>query len=1281
MATRHYFRSSIDELERLFESSKGDCSVLNELHEELSHRNRPRAKALAKIVSDQLATLGKPKPTEKPTTSKQSASSARESEGSHPALRTPSSTISTPSPKNNEVIHPNSPSSTPIEQELRATAKPYQPAAPVDFGNATPQFAPEVETKPGPDSVLAAWLTLEVLTPQALPDARELETIGRTLVRLDEYPEPWNERRFWRRGKERTVYWMVYLGELDLAKATGAILKIYPDDAIDERSDVRGNTTLAVMVLDSQGRPVEDKTFLSSFAWGYGQVRAGRLKGLAGFAEADRAIKTELEKRLIRQDEEGKILPLTNSDIVQTIGWLTRVLNLPDEEVLRPGVAIRVPQWGAYNEAPEPELLNSFFIDDLVKARVAFGNSQVGQALSAYMGAAPAQERQDVVRDKSIVAKTLAPDRMPLARWPGQGRYPLVLMQQAAINHSVAELATGDMVAVNGPPGTGKTTLLRDIVAKVVLDRAVAMSKFDKPAQAFSHTTTMKTGQAFTHLYQLDESLIGHEIVVASSNNKAVENISREIPSATAIADDLNPPARYFQSISDAVAAGKDVIIDGATWGLAAAVLGNSANRSAFIQSFWWHKKRGMALYLKAVLGGDIPEDEDIENEEIEEQKVLDVVTIEQPPRSEIEALERWQTARRGFLAKLKTVEGFQKQAQAGYEAVRQRPDAARRVDDAARTLTAVKQYLTAAVEKEEITKRLHVKAADTERNAMEDRAAIDRLRPGFFARLFWTRSYREWRMHLVAAIDILNRSRAQLQTATEAEEMAAQESIVARKKVSDSEMEMQKAVNTLSQVEATIEAIRKKAGPNLADERFWAQEDNSLQLQSPWIFEEWQKARDALFLEAFALHRAFIDAAAKPLRHNLRAALDVMKGRVLKEQQEPARRSLWASLFLVVPVISTTFASTARLFGPLGREQLGWLLIDEAGQAVPQAAIGALWRARRAIVIGDPLQIPPVVTIPPKLIRAIFSEFKVNTEEWAAPEMSAQTLADRVSWFGTDILTDDGDIWVGSPLRVHRRCENPMFKISNHVAYNGLMVYGTPPGTSKIGKVLGESLWLNVDSDATGKWSETEGRWACDLLRKLLDEGVEDPDIFFITPFRIVAHKLREAIRSDHSIASRLPGKPWEWTRDRVGTIHTFQGKEADTVVIVLGAPLDSSFGARRWAGHPPNLLNVAVTRAKRRLYVIGNREAWKSAGAFSHLAQMLQVLGRPRPPETEMTPLPRDRHESRNAVSSSSERQRHHSRSEPQARTLEFEMMRCVSCGAPAIPGDNVCYQCKSD
>lgn len=1279
METRRYFRSTIYELERLFESSKGDRAVLNDLKKELSHRDRPRAKALEKKVAEQLSAFGQSKITDTPAPPRKATPTPRTTGTASPAERPTNSVTPPPRPTSNG-SGADSPSNSTVGNEESAPARSPKPGEPVDVGDVEPQFAPEVETKPGPDSVLAAWLTLEVLTPQPLPDARELETIRRTLVRFEEQPEPWKEQCYWRRGKERAVHWMVYFGELDLAKATEAILKIYPDEAADERSDIRGNTTLAVMVLDSQGRPVEDKTFLSSFAWGYGQVRAGRLKGLAGFPEAERAIKAALEKRLIRQDEDGKILPLNHTDIQQAIGWLGKVLNLPDEEVIRPGIAIRVPQWGAYNEAPEPELLNSFFIGDLVKARAAFGSGLIGQVLADYMGAAPLKERRDVVQDNGIVAKTLAPGRVPLARWPSRGRHPLVLMQQAAINHAVAELANGGMVGVNGPPGTGKTTLLRDIVAKVVLDRAIAMSKFDKPAQAFTHLAQMKTGQAYTHLYQLDESLIGHEIVVASSNNKAVENISREIPATKAIASDLNPPARYFQSISDAVAAGKGTITDGATWGLAAAVLGNSANRNAFIQSFFWHKKRGMQLYLKAVLGGESPDEDEEDGEEGDEQKVLDVIAIEKPPRSEIEALERWHTARREFLAKLKHAETLKNQAQAVYEAVAQRAETAKRAEDATRALQEAKHSHAVAIEKEEIAKRLHAKSVEAERKAAEDRNAIDRLRPGFFARFFFTRSYREWRSRMATAQDALSKARAQLVSAAQAEQQTTQDVVQTRKKVSDCERARNTAETLLVQITATIETSRPKMGPNLADESFWAQEDEKLQLASPWIFEEWQRARDGLFVEAFNLHRAFIDAAAKPLRHNLRAALAVMAGRVLKDQQEPARRSLWSSLFLAVPVISTTFASTARLFGPLGREQLGWLLIDEAGQSVPQAAVGALWRAKRAIVIGDPMQIQPVVTTSPKLIRSIFGEFGVDTELWAAPEMSAQTLADRVSWFGTDIMTDDGDIWVGSPLRVHRRCENPMFKISNHVAYDGLMVYGTPPGVSLIGKALGESLWIdNPSGDAIGKWSEVEGRRAVELLRKLLDVGLDDPDIFFITPFRIVAHRLREMIRSDRSIADRLPGKAWEWTKERVGTVHTFQGKEADTVVIVLGAPAPESAGARRWAGYPPNLLNVAVTRAKRRLYVIGKREAWKDAGAFSHLAQMLQVLGKPKPAEAELAPEPRRSVKTSVDTGVKTGNQTQSSGLPAHARDHKYEIGRCVSCGAPAIPGDNVCYQCK--
>lgn len=163
----------------------------------------------------------------------------------------------------------------------------------------------------------------------------------------------------------------------------------------------------------------------------------------------------------------------------------------------------------------------------------------------------------------------------------------------------------------------------------------------------------------------------------------------------------------------------------------------------------------------------------------------------------------------------------------------------------------------------------------------------------------------------------------------------------------------------------------------------------------------------------------------------NLRAVVDVVSGDAPADLSPSTILAAWQTLFFVVPVVSTTFASMSRMFASLGREALGWLFIDEAGQAVPQAAVGAFWRTQRAVVVGDPRQLEPVLTLPWSGQRRLCRHFGVD-QQWAPQNGSVQTIADRLNTFGTWLPDPDGSghTWVGSPLRVHRRCDRLMFEV-----------------------------------------------------------------------------------------------------------------------------------------------------------------------------------------------------------------------------------------------------------
>lgn len=193
----------------------------------------------------------------------------------------------------------------------------------------------------------------------------------------------------------------------------------------------------------------------------------------------------------------------------------------------------------------------------------------------------------------------------------------------------------------------------------------------------------------------------------------------------------------------------------------------------------------------------------------------------------------------------------------------------------------------------------------------------------------------------------------------------------------------------------------------------------------------------------------------------------------------------------------------------------------------------------------------------------------------------------------------------VGVLLLVHRRCSSPMFNIANRIAYENMMVQAKRPQPSPIRDLLGPSHWVDVAGAGEHKWCLEKGREALAMIERIIAAGIA-PDLYVVTPFVIVASGLRRLLRDSVVLAGAVPDLD-RWTCERIGTIHNVQGREAEAVIFVLGAPHGDQTGARGWAGKEPNLFNVTVTRAKEAVYVVGNRSLWRSAGVFSDLSSVM--------------------------------------------------------------------------
>ncbi|WP_240669090.1 AAA domain-containing protein [Dyella sp. M7H15-1] len=883
------------------------------------------------------------------------------------------------------------------------------------------------------------------------------------------------------------------------------------------------------------------------------------------------------------------------------------------------------------------DYLNSFYLDDLDRLiKQADQQRPFGSALTRYLGEAiHPQGRVDILTTHTSMAELVSAQHLPSARWAAPSKYPLVLAQQAAVAYVLRTLQQGSgMIGINGPPGTGKTTLLCDVIAEIVTERARRIAALDRPVSLFDEAITL-AGKRFTPLKA--SVMEGTAIVVTSNNNNAVKNITQELPARAKISHDEFPSAAYFEEVIREVfhyqkvfddekqpVDGKKQPID--AWGLIAAALGNVGNRRSFAAGFFRDEYAAKPAPEQTESSGeadDVDADADIE-------ATHDPVAInagDQEPPSMKQLLEaatneyrryqdEWLQAKRSFL-------DLYAEWECQRDVLIQAENAARELDRSQAQLDQLQADCQAAdkaaASQERALTACRERQADQRTLVQANQAALAHCQathlPNLWDRLMqWlgqeTPRMATRRHALEAPTRTLHEASALLATlAREAVEVEA-----ALRREREKQQTASRDLATLQRQrqmhQQAVDAGFAAGAKHFPNTAFASLPTELRHRASIAVHPALDQLRAKLFLQAVELHRVSILANAGKFIGNLWVVNGMLTNGLQDKLPLDQRHWLWNVFFFVVPVVSTTLASFDRLFAGMEQDSLGWLLIDEAGQATPQSAAGAIWRSRRAVIVGDPLQIEPVFTVPLRLTEQLRRQHEVDPI-WSPADESVQTLADRITPFGSwveqaaDCDDDASRIWTGMPLRTHRRCDDPMFSVANRIAYADQMVHGNVdeagvPKPTLFFSVLGESAWFQV---ASTRVRHPVSQDEFDVLRQCLADLRREPArlvndsgkpvrTYVISPFRKVKNACQKVVNDG------------AFKGVECGTVHTFQGKEAEIVFLVLGtAPGAQGVGAREWAKSKPNLLNVAITRAKYRLYVIGDAQQWGGLTYFRAL------------------------------------------------------------------------------
>ena len=315
------------------------------------------------------------------------------------------------------------------------------------------------------------------------------------------------------------------------------------------------------------------------------------------------------------------------------------------------------------------------------------------------------------------------------------------------------------------------------------------------------------------------------------------------------------------------------------------------------------------------------------------------------------------------------------------------------------------------------------------------------------------------------------------------------------------------------------------------------------------------------------------------------------------------------ASALKILPLWSCTLKSVRNSF-PLEKGLFDYVIFDEASQVDLPSAAPALYRARNVVVVGDPRQLTHIATISRDQEMSIAKAHGIDRDTELYPE--------KVEYRAVSLYTSAERSLQNVPILFsqHYRSQRQIIELCNRSFYRGsLRIMSEKDYTSWPSSLPTGIEWQDCRGESRkhprgSRYNKKEVQEVVSLLTRSIASLAGVPmSIGIVTSFTRQMQEISKAVND------AVPPEVQQLHAIQVQTAHQFQGSEKDIMIFSLVVSRIGDGGSDAWFNSYPQVLNVALSRARNLLYIVGDKDYCASRsgilGTISATYDRLKVEG----------------------------------------------------------------------